>query len=1158
IYRDVLLGEEFLNDAFTCEPVHQSVHRIDFLPADGGFAGRRGPGEESREFLSSTDRWFRPVQARTGPDGALWIVDMYRYVIEHSRWIPQASLNDLNVYAGQGRGRIYRVLPKAVNQTAATPSAGQEPRPERGLSLTDLPDDELAKRLDTTNGPTRDLIHQLLLWRNAHGAAGTLRTVTRSAMYPAARFQALAVLNGLGELSEADVLHGLQDGNADVRRFALELAESFLNNSASLQQVVAALTRDPDVRVRRQAALSLGAVSEDSVGTESAGQVLAVLLSNREPNAFVRSAALNSVSAVNVRAVLRAVSELEPQDRNQGSRKQLLTLSLQVGDAETLSDVLTKYLPPTNPLPIGPQADQWIAALAALDSRAARKNLPPDFSVPDSVSRLPDNAVAVLTEKVQVDGVAGEASPGQGAISVDSDNPPGFSNDARSDSGIVAAIQLLGRPFGSLSQSVADAAEQADRLTAAGRVDLLAGFLSARYSAPVRQAAVTGIAGTGAPEAPKRLLASLPSLHGDLRLQVIDSLLNRPQAANELLAAIAAGKIRPDSLDAGRRDKLLSHKDAGVRKSAEDVFGMQLQSNRAAIVESMKGALKRDASADRGRDVSRRRCAGCHRLEDYGHIAGPDLAALTNRDPQWLLTTILDPNKDVDARYLSWTAATTDGLTKSGMIVEETATTIHLREAEGKEHVIRREDIADFTTFQKSLMPEGLERDVTEQDLADVIAYLATFESPPKSVPGNRPRLVRVDDEGVFRMTADTAEIRGTDITFEAPFANIGYWHHRNDSVRWKIESASAGTFDVYINAACANEAAGNTFRLSGTDFVLQGTVAGTGGWDRYRQQKVGTVKLAVGRHQIFLLPAADVRQALFDLKEVRLVPAGKSPGFQMADVTDSPLPRYPPEIAPFLLDESQPVERRQQVIDQRPGMGPGIIALLSSDIRAGDEAEEYRRIPWIWRVAIAVGKRNDGGEIRDLLEVSVPRPGEPLRDWQAVVIGGGLINGATIVGVWPNDRLQEILSGLPDVRAAWPEALRKASEMADSPAVRPGTRYDALRMVALRDHEQAVPHLLRYITEDTPRELQMGAVSGLGDMPSEPAATAMAAALDYLQGRNRQLAIEALLRTDGRTELLQQRLRSGMLTLPEKEQPYFRDHPVKAIRKRFELLQLP
>ena len=242
-------------------------------------------------------------------------------------------------------------------------------------------------------------------------------------------------------------------------------------------------------------------------------------------------------------------------------------------------------------------------------------------------------------------------------------------------------------------------------------------------------------------------------------------------------------------------------------------------------------------------------------------------------------------------------------------------------------------------------------------------------------------------------------------------------------------------------------------------------------------------------------------------------------------------------------------------MIDQRPGMGPGIISLLAAGIRTGDLDDEYRRIPWLWRVAIAVGKRNDGGEIRDVLETSVPAAGSSLCDWQAVVLGGGLINGASQLGFWPKRRLSEILDGLPAVKARWPATLLLAAAMADDDRIRTGTRYDALRMVALMDDKAAVPHLLKYLTKGTNPELQMGAVSGLVDVDSNNATVALTKSLSYLEGRNRYLAIEGLLHTKERATALAMLLQNDKLVLQTDERQSLLEHPVEEVRSRAKTL---
>ncbi len=110
-YRDELFGPAFAGSVFVSEPVHNLVHRIALEPDGVSFRGHRGPNDSGREFLASSDNWFRPTMLKIGPDGSLWIADMYRYVIEHPEWIPDDWEAKLDLRAGSEQGRIYRVYP---------------------------------------------------------------------------------------------------------------------------------------------------------------------------------------------------------------------------------------------------------------------------------------------------------------------------------------------------------------------------------------------------------------------------------------------------------------------------------------------------------------------------------------------------------------------------------------------------------------------------------------------------------------------------------------------------------------------------------------------------------------------------------------------------------------------------------------------------------------------------------------------------------------------------------------------------------------------------------------------------------------------------------------------------------------------------------------
>jgi putative membrane-bound dehydrogenase-like protein len=144
LYRDHWLGDEYYNNSFVCEPVHNLIHREIVSPDGVTFTSRRADDEQQKEFLASTDNWFRPAMIRTGPDGALWVADMYRFVIEHPEWIPQDWQRRLDVRAGDDKGRIYRI----VRADAPSPKI---PR----LDRLDTPG--LVAALESSNGWVRDM-----------------------------------------------------------------------------------------------------------------------------------------------------------------------------------------------------------------------------------------------------------------------------------------------------------------------------------------------------------------------------------------------------------------------------------------------------------------------------------------------------------------------------------------------------------------------------------------------------------------------------------------------------------------------------------------------------------------------------------------------------------------------------------------------------------------------------------------------------------------------------------------------------------------------------------------------------------------------------------------------------------------------------------------
>ena len=268
---------------FSC-PVHNCIHR-EVIRWNGVLMQTSRAEDEARsEFLRSADSWFRPTAIRTGPDGGMYVADMYRFVIEHPKWIEDNMERRLiaegRLRAGHDRGRIYRILPD--NALA--------PRPLKNLAS--LEPDALAGALDSPNGWVRDTVHMMLTWLAADArepAIRPLRDILKGSMHPEARAQALGVLAGLDRLAAADVRAGMDDAHEGVRRTALRLGAPLLAADLTLAGRAIELLDDKDARVQREAAYALGRCR-----SPDAGRALGTFLVKHAAQPHLRAAALTS------------------------------------------------------------------------------------------------------------------------------------------------------------------------------------------------------------------------------------------------------------------------------------------------------------------------------------------------------------------------------------------------------------------------------------------------------------------------------------------------------------------------------------------------------------------------------------------------------------------------------------------------------------------------------------------------------------------------------------------------------------------------------------------------------------------------------------------------------------------------------------------------
>jgi len=194
--------------------------------------------------------------------------------------------------------------------------------------------------------------------------------------------------------------------------------------------------------------------------------------------------------------------------------------------------------------------------------------------------------------------------------------------------------------------------------------------------------------------------------------------------------AVETGSIKIGEIERDKRQLLLNHPNGKVKEAAKKVLA-EPPSNRKQVVADYQATLDLKGDAARGQMLYGKTCVQCHRAGTAGHQVGPDLASVQNKSPSDLLVAIMDPNREAQPSFQTYTAVTLQGRIHTGIISAETAASLTLKRAEAKEDVVLRETLDELISNGQSLMPEGLEKDLDKQALADLIAFIKA-QAPAK------------------------------------------------------------------------------------------------------------------------------------------------------------------------------------------------------------------------------------------------------------------------------------------------------------------------------------------------------------------------------------------------------------------------------------------
>jgi len=662
IYGDQrLFGPSPYLHAFTCEPFHNLIQHNLVSDAGFSFTSKRPVGEGVYDFFASEDRWCRPVMARTGPDGGLWIADMYRYMIEHPQWLPPEGKQELlpHYRLGDDRGRIYRIVPEG------TLSSSLKTQPLRDMAST-------LAAMDSTNDWQRDKAQQILVWGKDLSAVPRLEKLAQSSALPQVRLQALATLDGLGALSTPMIVAALVDMHPRVRENGIRLAES--RNAPESKAAAIALTIDADEKVCLQLALTLGEWPE-----EEAGIALVDLAKRFYDQPWMRSAIMSSAlkhAVVFAKGVSRSQPHIESAFRDailrqSVGRKDLDIIGLLLSDALASEDETRIY-----------KMDALLWTLQQLGT-----------SLEDLMRDDPRNALSPIRGRLD-------------AIMLELQSTAG--DEMRSVAERMKAARVLCR----------------SNLHRETGVEILSKWLSPQIASDDQRRVLEILMQSGHERVPTILANVWSELSPELRKHAIEVWLSRTPWANDLLDRVSQNQIHVGSLELSQRERLRGYPEKSIAERAKILMNDATKSPRRQVVDEHRRALDLKSDATKGAAVFSRVCASCHRREATGFEVGPNLATVVKHTPEKLLIGILDPNVDIQPGYQAYNVLMESGEVLSGILTGETANSISLKQANGLSRTISRIEIEKLRNSNISFMPEGLESVLSHQDVADLIAFL--------------------------------------------------------------------------------------------------------------------------------------------------------------------------------------------------------------------------------------------------------------------------------------------------------------------------------------------------------------------------------------------------------------------------------------------------
>lgn len=672
VYNGSGLGHEHVGNAFICEPAQNLVQR-QIVESDGVTFKSQLP-YENREFLASTDTWFNPVFLGEGPEGALYLADMHRKVIDHPSYVPEEAREGLDFESGKDKGRIYRIVGEDFEQGKVV----------MDFSLSSSSDSEdLVQALASKEEWIRATAHRLLLERKGGFAVTALEELAENAAQPESRVRALWLLQSLNQLKPAALEKAMKDEYAGVREQAILMGETIWKSRPELLPLLVQASEDQEMRIRFAVALMLGELHQPETV-----EALAQIAARDGGDKWTRAAVLSGVG--NRLPEFLEMFRSSPSPDKEAFAAVMQDLGRLFGNGASLQD---------GQLLLG-----------------------------DMVQGDGDYSWRIATALGLVEGISGRsqfvgsdkgylyALMGKGASNEDQKKLNDFLNKV--------AEMALDENQNVRTRIVATALLGYDQFDQGS--DALRELLDSRNAPEIQLEAVSALARLGDSRSGELLTAQKVWTGYTPRVKsaAIQALVSQPVYVQTLFAAIEEGTIGPAEISSTHRQRLLNNKDKKISEQAALLFQDLEGGGRMQVYQEYRDVLDLAAEASLGKAVFQTHCSACHTYAGEGGMVGPDLSGVNNQPADALLLHTLVPNYEVLPSYQAVTVETRDGRSLSGWLLSETDNSLTLRTAFGTEEPVLRSNIVSIHNSGLSLMPDGLEQNMTKEELAHLIAYL--------------------------------------------------------------------------------------------------------------------------------------------------------------------------------------------------------------------------------------------------------------------------------------------------------------------------------------------------------------------------------------------------------------------------------------------------